>query len=135
MPEAVMANWRDLKRRAGDLGPKSPDEDFHRARIAAKRTRYAAELAARVLSGKRATGAQRFADQVASVQEHLGTIQDAAVAEHAIRATLATRMTPAYAFEAGRLVERQRQRAKAARIAFAELWPSVRRRRWRAWAA
>lgn len=135
MPEAAMATWRDLKRRADALGPKAPDDDYHRARIAAKRTRYAAELAARVLSGKRAEGAARFAQQVERIQEHLGTLQDAAVAERVIRGTLASRMTAAYAFEAGRLVERQRARARAARAAFAEEWPSVRRRRWRAWAS
>jgi CHAD domain-containing protein len=134
MPEAAMATWRDLKRKADALGPKSPDDDYHRARIAAKRARYAAELSARVLSGKRADGAARFAQQVATIQEHLGALQDAAVAERVIRGTLASRMTAAYAFEAGRLVERQRARAKAARAAFAEQWPSVRRRRWRAWA-
>ena len=135
MPEAAMAAWRDLKRRADALGPKSPDEDYHRARIAAKRTRYAAELAARVLSGKRAEGAARFAQQIERIQEHLGILQDAAVAERVIRGTLASRMTAAYAFEAGRLVERQRTRARAAREAFAEEWPAVRRRRWRAWAS
>jgi CHAD domain-containing protein len=134
LPEAALEPWRDLKRRADALGPKSPDEDYHRARIAAKRTRYAAELAARVLSGKRAEGAARFADQIASIQEHLGTLQDASVAERVIRATLAGRVSATYAFEAGRLVERQRARVAAARAAFAERWPSVRRRRWRAWA-
>ena len=50
LPELVQDAWRRLKQRADDLGPDTPDADFHRARIAAKRARYASELAGRVLS-------------------------------------------------------------------------------------
>lgn len=135
LPPLVLAAWRRLERRAAGLRPRSPDADFHAARIAAKRARYAAELAARVLDGRASTGAAALGGQVASVQEALGTLQDAATAEEVIRGTLRERrVTTAYAFEAGRLVERERRRAAAARAAFFERWPAVRRRRHRRWA-
>ena len=115
--------------------PDSPNEDFHRARIAVKRARYAAELAARSLAGKAADGAARLGERLAGLQDLLGDVQDAAVAEALVRDTLAARGAGArYAFEAGRLVERLRSRADARATRFLEEWPEVRRRRWRKWA-
>ena len=134
LPELVQDAWRRLKQRADDLGPDTPDADFHRARIAAKRARYASELAGRVLSDKRADGANELAARVSELQDALGAVQDAAVAEGAIRENLhAPKVTNTYAFEAGRLVERQLLRSARAREAFLDLWPKVRKRRWRKW--
>ncbi len=135
LPPLVMDAWDRLERRAGELSSASSEEDFHRTRIAAKRARYAAELAARVLGDRPASGAGRLAARLADVQEHLGTLQDAAVAEATMRATLVGGRTEArYAFEIGRLVERQRNLAAEARRAFADTWADLRRRRWRKWA-
>ncbi len=134
LPELVQDAWRRLKQRADDLGPDTPDADFHRARIAAKRARYASELAGRVLSDKRADGANELAARVSELQDALGAVQDAAVAEGTIRENLhAPKVTNTYAFEAGRLVERQLLRSARAREAFLDLWPKVRKRRWRKW--
>jgi CHAD domain-containing protein len=131
----VLDAWDRLQRRADDLDAYSPNEDFHRARIAVKRARYAAELAARSLSGKAADGADRLGERLAGLQDLLGDVQDAAVAETLIRDTLSARGAGArYAFEAGRLVERLRARSDASRAAFLDEWPEVRRRRWRKWA-
>lgn len=136
LPEAVLDAWRRLARRADDLRPDSPDEAFHSARIAAKRTRYAAELAGRVLGGKVGASAEVLAGRVAEVQDHLGRVQDAGVAEAFIRATLEqSRIAVRHAFEAGRMVERARQRGAEAKASFFATWPSTRRRRWRKWAA
>lgn len=135
LPRLTLDAWRRLERRVRDLGESSPDAEYHRARIAAKRARYAGELASRTLSGKRAAGAERLAGRLAAVQDSLGEMQDAAVAEATIRDTLASRSRGAsYAFEAGRLVERQRGRAIAARGRFLQDWPDLRRARWRKWA-
>jgi len=135
LPRMAVAAWRRLDRRVSDLDASSPDTAYHRARIAAKRARYAAELAGRSLTGKRSTGAEQLAHGLAAVQDLLGEMQDAAVAEATIRETLASRSRGAhYAFEAGRLVERQRARALAARGRFLEAWPDLRRARWRKWA-
>jgi CHAD domain-containing protein len=135
MPRFVLKAMRRLERRADDLHHGSTDGDFHRARIAAKRARYAAELAARVLQDRVAGGATRLAERLADAQDRLGTAQDAAVAESAIRSTLEGRgVSATYAFEAGRLVERQRARGRVARDAFLTAWPQLRRRKLRKWA-
>ena len=131
----VLDAWDRLQKRADDLDADSPNEDFHRTRIAVKRARYAAELAARSLSGKASDGAARLGERLAGLQDLLGDVQDSAVAESLIRDTLSARGAGArYAFEAGRLVERLRSRAEASRNAFLDEWPEVRRRRWRKWA-
>ena len=134
LPPLVLRAWDRLERRAGDLSATSSEEDYHRTRIAAKRARYAAELAARVLTGAQATGARRLAARLADVQDQLGTLQDAAVAEATMRATLAGKPNAQYAFEIGRMVEQQRNLAADARRAFADTWADLRRRRWRKWA-
>ena len=134
LPDLTMDAWRKLEGRVDDLDDETPDEDFHRARIAAKRVRYAAELTVRALNGARADAAADFAQRIAELQDLLGTIQDATVAEAAIRATLPKR-DARYAFEAGQLVERQRTRAGTARAKFLDTWPKVRRKKRRAWAS
>jgi CHAD domain-containing protein len=131
----VLGAWDRLQRRSDDLASDSPNEDFHRARIAVKRARYAAELAARSLEGRAAAGSSRLAERLAGLQDLLGDVQDAAVAEALIRDTLSARGAGTrYAFEAGRLVERLSARATASREAFLDDWREVRRRRWRKWA-
>jgi CHAD domain-containing protein len=131
----VLGAWDRLQRRADELEPDSPIDDFHRTRIAVKRARYASELAARSLEGKPAEGAAGLGERLAGLQDLLGDVQDAAVAEGLIRETLSARGAGArYAFEAGRLVERLRSRADESMRAFLEEWPETRRRRWRKWA-
>jgi CHAD domain-containing protein len=131
----VLGAWDRLQRRADHLGEDTPNEEFHRTRISVKRARYAAELAARSLPGKAAGDAARLGERLAGLQDLLGDVQDAAVAEALIRDTLAARGAGArYAFEAGRLVERLRSRADRSRSAFLDEWREVRRRRWRKWA-
>lgn len=134
LPPLVLDTWDRLERRAEDLSAASSEADFHRTRIAAKRARYAAELTAHVLTGSRAAGARRLAARLADVQDQLGTLQDAAVAEATMRAALSGRLDTEYAFEIGRMVERQRTLAADARDAFADTWKDLRRRRWRKWA-
>jgi CHAD domain-containing protein len=136
LPAVVASAWRRLEQRADDLEPDTADEQFHRARIAAKRARYATELAASVLPDKRTAAASELAAKLADLQDALGAVQDAAVAEGAIRENLhAPRVTATYAFDAGRLAERQLLRADQARDDFFDLWPKVRKRRWRKWLA
>jgi CHAD domain-containing protein len=103
---------RRARRRLRDISPSSSDRDLHRLRIAAKRARYAAELTQRAL-GRRA---KRLAARAAALQGLLGEHQDAVVAEERLQA-IAAEASPAAAFVAGRLVERQRRRREAARAA------------------
>ncbi len=135
LPGMVLGSWRRLERRAEPLTPDAPDVAFHDARVAAKRVRYGAELAARLLPGDGGRGAAQLAEQLGTAQEQLGTIQDAAVARAALEAWLGTHDVGAEAaFEAGRAAERIAGRATEARAAFVDHWRSLRRKRLRQWA-
>jgi CHAD domain-containing protein len=103
---------RRARRRARDMSPSWSDRDLHRLRLAAKRARYAGELT--VLAVGRP--ARRVAARAAALQGILGDHQDAVVAEARLQ-EVARDATPAAAFVAGRLVERQRDRRQAARAA------------------
>ena len=113
----VLEAWRRLERRASALGPGSPDAEFHRARLAAKRCRYACDLSARVLAEPRASKADRLSAKVAALLGVLGELQDAAMAERALREAISDRTAPVDAYEVGRLAERAQARAESARRA------------------
>ena len=87
LPRLVARPWRRLERMVATL-PESPsDEALHQVRIRAKRVRYAAELAAPVVGGP----APRFARALAALQDDLGEVHDAAVAEQWLRVCLRPR--------------------------------------------
>lgn len=122
LPPLVGAAWNHLAKRAGRLAPDDPDDDWHRARILAKRARYAAEVAAQAL-GKpaRATAADATA-----VQEILGEHQDAAIAADRMSAlALQDPSDAALAVTCGRLMERERANVRAARAAFPRTWAGI----------
>ena len=89
-----------------------PDEQLHDLRIRAKRCRYAAEAAA-AATGKNAA---KFAREVAALQEVLGELHDAVVAEAWLRErSAAPRIHETALFAAGELVALQRDAAQQAR--------------------
>jgi CHAD domain-containing protein len=112
-----------LQKVADKLGPRSSDDELHRARIACKRSRYAAELAEAEV-GK---PARRFVERAKALQDVLGTHQDAIVAEAHLRGLLPEAPTPGAAFAAGRLVERQRDRRRQARGEIESAWGKLKR--------
>lgn len=119
--------FRKLERCMAALGDSPSDAMLHRARIRAKRTRYAAELAAPLVgkpAGRYVRAAERFQDVV-------GEHQDAIVAEARIRAYAESADA---AFGAGRLVERQQARRARARASLPKAWKRLERRGRRAWA-
>jgi CHAD domain-containing protein len=90
-------------RRAADALPAEPsDDELHALRIAAKRARYAAELAA--LGGRKRT--TRAVKALKKLQEVTGEHQDAVVAEDRLRRIARGETSIA----AGRLIERERLR-------------------------
>lgn len=103
---------RKVRRAADALPAEATDEDLHAVRIAAKRARYAAELAA--LGGSKA--AARTAKAFKQLQDVLGDHQDAVVAEEQLR-RIARAET---AVAAGRLIEQERQRKAQMRDRFPE---------------
>jgi CHAD domain-containing protein len=105
---------RRLQRAHRDLGKEPADAELHRMRIKAKRTRYAAELAARK-GGKKLT---RLGNAAKALQDAIGGHQDASVAEQKVREVAEGPSLLA----AGRIVEHERKRRRDARSALPKLW-------------
>ena len=120
------AEFRRLAKGFDGLSEDSSDDELHAKRILAKRARYAAELAAPVVGSR----AERFVKEVKALQDVVGKHQDAAVLEERLRASAGA---ADFAFVAGLLAERQRQRRRAARAELWTIWPRVRRAGERAW--
>ncbi|MBA3841617.1 MAG: CYTH and CHAD domain-containing protein [Actinobacteria bacterium] len=97
-----------LRKRARGTAEEPSDEALHELRIAAKRARYAAELAATVGADRKL---RRYLTAMKAVQDTIGAHQDGVVAEARLRS--AASATSALA--AGRLIERQRARRTASR--------------------
>ncbi len=130
LPGLVRKPWRSLK--SGALGARGdvPDEQLHDLRIRAKRCRYAAEAAA-AATGKNAA---RFAREVAGLQEVLGELHDAVVAEAWLRErSAAPRVHETALFAAGELVALQRDAAERARTGWPAAWKRVEERWADAW--
>ena len=129
----VRGEWRRLARRVEELGalddPALRDEGFHDVRKAAKRMRYALEVAEFLWPHK----AGRLLLRVRRLTDVLGERQDsvvtrAAVAELARRAEAAGEPT----FVHGRLDRMEEARAAELEVEFQAAWTAAERRR-RAW--
>ncbi len=121
VPELVRQPWRSLERAVVGLGRRPSDEELHEVRIKAKRCRYAAEAAVPVL-GKRAAG---FADAAADLQDALGDLNDAVVAEAWLRDWAAGRRASAAVFAAGELAGLERAAAAASRAGWRTSWKAL----------
>jgi CHAD domain-containing protein len=110
-----------------DAGGAS-DSQWHKARIAAKRVRYAAEAVAPVLGND----AARFAKQMAKATKVLGDHQDAVHAA-AVAQEFAAGADTELAFSLGVLCATERAHVGAARTRFAKLWPKVSKEKLRRW--
>lgn len=106
-----------MRRTFDALGDDPADDDLHASRIAVKRARYAAELAAHELGAP----GRAFVARAKGLQDVLGEHQDAVVAEERIRAW-AESGSVAEQVAAGRLVQLERARRAAAREAWPEAW-------------
>lgn len=132
--DLVRAEARKLRRAVEQAGPAPPDEVLHALRIHGKRVRYTGELVEPALRGtKSGRAVRRLLAATAGLQEVLGDHQDACVAEQRIRELLdglADLAGGVYddahvVFVAGRLVERERQRAQAQRALWWGAWQRV----------
>jgi CHAD domain-containing protein len=103
--ELVDGEFRRLRKAMRDV---ESDEAVHRARICAKRVRYAAE----------ATKDGKLADRAKRLQDVLGEHQDAVVAEERLRSLA----DPQTALVIGRLIERQAARRARARAELPNVW-------------
>ena len=102
------------------------NSELHAARIAVKRARYAAELAA-PSSGKRM---RKLVSSYKELQDVLGDHQDSVVARAWLRAAA---QDGADAFVAGELAAIEAQAAAEARAAWPKAWKALSRKRLRFW--
>ncbi len=130
LPSLVRRPWRALRAAAIARREAATDEQLHDLRIRAKRCRYAAEAAA-AATGKRAAS---FAKEVAALQEVLGELHDAVVAEQWLRArSESPRIHDTALFATGELVALQRDAAERARAEWPAAWRRVQQRWTHAW--
>lgn len=120
--ESLAKEFRRLAKLVGRVGKQPDEEAIHRLRIALKRARYAAELAA----PKKAVR-KRFLSDARLLQDLLGEHQDAVVAEQRLRGAAVEDVRTAAAFAAGRLAERQRQRRERVRERLPAAWKRLRK--------
>ncbi len=101
MRRLVRKPWRRLERAVDELGKAPAPADLHALRILAKRVRYSTEAVMPAFGSR----AAKFAAAATSMQDHLGELNDAAVAgvwlEQAAR-----NVPPTSAFVAGRISQR-----------------------------
>ncbi len=128
MGVVMEAPWGHLKKLCDGLGPGSADAELHQARIRAKRVRYAAEVLTPVF-GK---PARAFARRAETLQQVLGSHQDAVMAISWLR-DQASGSTPRVAFTAGRLAGIESTVRDEARRAWPDAWADLRPKRLRFW--
>lgn len=122
LEQIARKEFRRLSKTVDRLGKHPGEAAIHGLRIALKRARYAAELAAP--EGR--TG-QRFLADARILQDLLGEHQDAVVAEQHLRAATVADTRTAAAFVAGRLAERQRARRDRVRERLPAAWRRLRK--------
>jgi CHAD domain-containing protein len=128
--ESIAAKeFRKLRKAVRALPSEPSDEALHAVRIKGKRARYAAELAEGVV-GK---PARRLVKNAKRFQDVIGEHQDAVVAEERVRGLLGEIEGAQAHFAAGRIVERERERRRAARAAFPKAWKRLEKSGKRAW--
>ncbi len=115
----VQAQLAALRRFVEDSNRPPTDEELHRIRIHAKRTRYAAEALIAVAH----KDARRFAAAATDLQDVLGEHQDAIVMRTWLREQATGRgVDRATAFSAGELAGLERQRIARARNRWRKRW-------------
>lgn len=131
LPPLARRAWRRLAKAVTAIDAESPAADLHRARIDAKRARYAAEACALAFGRP----ARLLAKQIVQVQDVLGEHQDSIIAADAVRrlAGSSAGREPDLGFALGVLYSMQLQAAERARAELPGVWREVRRRRHRAW--
>ncbi len=123
LPNLARKAFAKLKESVESTQSHFPKEELHHIRILVKRARYTVELSEPFL-GKHA---RRFLQQAKSLQEVLGQHQDALVLEHQLLSHRTLTRRPGVAFVKGILVERGRNRQKAARQKLPQLWEKLRK--------
>jgi CHAD domain-containing protein len=126
----VRRGWRRVTRAVARLGPDPSDAALHELRKRAKRARYGAELAAAALD----EDADRMAERLADLQDVLGELQDAVVADERLAELVRDgRITGGAAFAAGKLTCTMGPAGTDARDRWPAVWRATRKKRLRRW--
>jgi CHAD domain-containing protein len=129
LPELAQKAFKKLRKAVKALDDTASNTAWHYVRITAKRARYAAELA-ELCSGRTAT---RFIEKMKLIQDQLGDIQDARIAEDHLRRFTLEKTGKRSAFLSGKMVECQRQRRRQAKRRFLSTWEQVKKCGAEAW--
>jgi len=124
LPGLVDKAWKKLKKEVDLLRLDGPSDDWHEARIRAKKARYAAEAVAPVMGDH----VKRFAKALAGVTEVLGEHQDAWVAQQTLKSLASgPGIDGLSGFSLGLLHEFEFEQELFARNDFVEIWPGVKK--------
>ena len=125
----IRKSWRRTARAVSELDRQPSDPSLHEVRKRAKRARYAAELG-RGLFGKRA---RRLAKRLETVQDALGELQDAVVAEEYLWSLTARGLSAPAAFVAGAIASEERGARASVRSRWRADWRSANEKHLRRW--
>ena len=114
-------SWRELSKAVKKLGDQPADRQLHHVRIRVKHCRYVAEMSAVVVG----TRARRVGRAITPLQETLGELQDASIAERWLRLS-AVDASSHRAMVAGQLIGGERRRAERLRRDWRSEWNAVR---------
>jgi CHAD domain-containing protein len=122
LPPLMDAPWHRLRDDVTPLRVDSPAEQWHEARIAAKKARYSAEAVAAVFGSEVTPLAKALED----VTDLLGEHQDAAVAQRTLTTMSATPEVDGHSgFVLGKLFALEVEHELLLRQRFRRLWPRV----------
>ena len=131
LPPLVSDRFERLARLADPLVDEleGHDDDWHKARIAAKKARYVGEAVEPVFGRP----ARRYVKQITRVTELLGEHQDCAIAADTVRQLVTRDTGPQTALTLGAVYVQQRHRVRDIREEFLAEWPGIRAAKWRRW--
>jgi len=132
-PDLIQGPYKKLRKAGKKIDKRSDPAVYHRARIRAKRFRYALEF----LSPVYGRPAARLAKRVEALQDVLGLHQDAQVAMGRLRELAldpSSPLSPGSVFAMGRIAERHARQADRARRRFPKLYARVKAKPWREFA-
>ena len=129
LPALVRRPWRSLAKRVKALGDVPTDEELHNIRIKTKRVRYASEAVAPLVGSQ----ARAFAAAAARLQEVLGDVNDAVVAESWLRDWARRSRSMHGVFAAGELAGLERAAGQRSRARWQKAWKELESPKLRSW--
>lgn len=124
MPELLERSFRKLARQVDDLRIDGNANDWHQARITAKRVRYSADALKIAFNGT----AERLENSMSEITDILGDHQDACIAQDVLKELANQEGIDGHTgFAIGLLHEREYETEIQDRMEFHKLWPEVQR--------